>query len=62
MNQCNIDIFSCFLLLLLPCCFSTFDQTNVENAQNGSEDYLLISRIQSLHRLLGVDFHDEEDE
>ena len=33
----------------------------LENAQNGSEDKLLISRIQSLNRLLEVDSHDEED-
>ena len=30
--------------------------------QNDPEDYLLFSRIQSLHHCLEVDFHDEEDE
>ena len=59
-DQYNTEIFSCFLLLL-PLFFSTFHQTNVENAQNGSDDNLLFSRIQSLHRLLEVDYHDEED-
>ena len=59
-NQCNTEIFSCFLRLL-PWCSSTFHQTNVENTQNGSEDKLSISTIQSLHRLLEVDSHDEED-
>ena len=34
---------------------------NVEIAQNRSEDNLLISRIQSLHLLLEVDDHDEEE-
>ena len=43
------------------CCSSTFHQTNVENTQNRSEDDLLISRIQSLHLLLEVDDHDEEE-
>ena len=38
-NQYNTEIFSCFLLLL-PLCSSTFHQTNVENAQNASEDNL----------------------
>ena len=55
----NTEIFSCFLLL--PWCSSTFHQTNVENAQNGSEDNLLFSRIQSLHHLPEVGYHDEED-
>ena len=55
-----IEIFSCFLLLLLLCS-STFHQTNVESAQNRFEDNPLISRIQSLHHLLEVDYHDEED-
>ena len=58
--QYNIEIFSCFLLLL-PCSSSTFRQTNVENAQNVSEDDLLFSRISSLHLLLEVDHHDEEE-
>ena len=60
LDQYNTEIFSCFLLLL-PLCSSTFHQTNVENAQNGSEDNLLIFRIQSLHLLIEVDYHDEED-
>ena len=59
-HQYNTEIYSCFLLLL-PCCSSTFHQTSVETTQNGSEDNLLFSRIQSLHHLLGVDYHDEED-
>ena len=48
-------------LTLLPLCSSTFHQTNVEIAQHGSEDNLLISRIRSLHLLLEVDDHDEEE-
>ena len=54
-------IFSCFLLLL-PCFSSTCRQTNDDNTRNVSEDRLLFFRIQSLHRFLEVDFHDEEDE
>ena len=60
MDEYNIEIFSCFLLLL-PLCSSTFHQTNVEIAKNGSEDNLLISRIQSLHHLLEVDYLDGEE-
>ena len=60
MDHYNTEIFSCFLRLL-PLYSSTFHQTNVEIAQNGSEDNFLISRIQSLHRLLEVDDHDEEE-
>ena len=56
----NTEIFSC-VLLLLPCCSSTFRQTN-DKTQNDPKDYLLFSRIQSLHHCLEVDFHDEEDE
>ena len=48
-------------LTLLPLCSSTLHQTNVEIAQNGSEDNLLISRIRSLHLLLEIDDHDEEE-
>ena len=59
-HQYNTEIFSCFLFLL-PCCSSTFHQTNVENTQNGSEDNLLFSRTQSLHHFLEVVYHDEED-
>ena len=59
-NQYNTEIFPWYLSLL-PLYSSTFHQTNVGNAQNGSEDDLLISRIQSLHHLLEVDYHDEED-
>ena len=36
-------------------------QTNDDKTQNGSEDDLLISKIQSLHLLLEVDDHDEEE-
>ena len=61
MNQYNTEIYSCFLLLL-PCCSSTYYQTNDDNTRNKSEDCLSFSRIELLHRLLGVDFHDEEDE
>ena len=60
MGQYNIEIFSCFLRLL-PLYSSTFHQTNVEIAQNRSEDNPLISRIQSLHLLLEVDDHNEEE-
>ena len=60
MNQYNTDFFSCFLLLL-PLYSSTFHQTNVESSQNRSEDNPLISRIQSLHLLLEVNDHDEEE-
>ena len=60
MDQYNIEIFSC-CLRLLPCYFSTFHQTNVENSQIRTEDNLLISRIRSLHHLLEVDDHDEEE-
>ena len=56
----NIEIFSC-LLRLLPLYSSTFHQTNVESAQIRSDDNLLISRIQLLHRVLEVDDHDEEE-
>ena len=59
-DRYNIEIFSCFLLLL-RCCSSTFRQTNNDNTRNGSEDDLLISRIQSFHHLLEVDYHDEEE-
>ena len=50
---------SCFLRLL-SLYSSTFHQTDVEIAQNGSEENPLISRIQSLHLLLAVIYHDEE--
>ena len=60
MDQYNIEICSCFLRLL-PLNSSTFHQTNVESAQNRSEDNPLISRIQTLHLLLKVDHHDEEE-
>ena len=59
-NQYSTEIFSCFLLIL-PWCSSTFHQTNVEKKQNGSEENRFISRIQSLHHLLEVDYYDEED-
>ena len=60
MDQYNIEICSCFFRLL-PLCSSTFHQSIVEIAQNGSEDNLWISKIQSLHLLLEVDDHDEEE-
>ena len=47
--------------IILPWCSSTFLQTNVDNTQNGSEDCLFFSKIQSLHHFLEVDYHDEED-
>ena len=59
-DQYNIEIFSYFLPLL-PLYSSTFRQTNVDSAQSRSEDIPLISRIRSLHRLLEVDDHDEEE-
>ena len=59
MDQYNIETFSCFLRLL-PFYSSTFHQTNVEIAQDRSEDNLLIFRIQSHHLLLEVEDHDEE--
>ena len=58
-GQYSIEIFSC-CLRLLPFC-SSFHQTNVDTTQIRSEDNLLISRIQSLHLLLEVDDHDEEE-
>ena len=60
MDQYNNEIFSC-CLRLLPFYSSTFHQTNAESSRNRSEDNLLISRIQSLHLLLEVDDHDEEE-
>ena len=60
MEQYSIEIFSCFLRLL-PLYSSTVHQTTVEIAQDRSKDTPLISRIQSLHHLLEVDDHDEEE-
>ena len=60
MDRYNIENFSCFFSLL-QFYSSIFHQTNVEIAQNGSEVNLLIFRIQSLHHLLEVDYHDEEE-
>ena len=60
MDPYNIEIFSCGLRLQ-PFYSSTFHQTNVESTQIRSEDNLLIFRIQSLHLLLVVDDHDEEE-
>ena len=57
--QNNTAIFS-FVLLLLPCCSSTFRQTNDDKTQNDPEDNLLFSRFQSLHHLLEVDDQDGE--
>ena len=56
----NTEIFACFLLLL-PCGSSTSRHTNDDNIRNDSEDNLLFTRTQSLHHLLEVDYHDEED-
>ena len=42
-------------------CTLPFHQTNVENSQIRTEDIPLFSRIQSLHHLLEVDDHDEEE-
>ena len=44
MDQYNIEIFSCFLLLL-PLYPSTFHQTNVEIVQNYSEDHRSVSEF-----------------
>ena len=60
MGQYNIEIFSCFLRLL-PLYSSTNRQTNAVSSQIRAEDNLLISRIQSLHIVLEVDDHDEEE-
>ena len=60
MCQYSTGLFSCFLLLL-PCFSSTCRQTNDDKTQNDPDDCLSFSRIQSLHHLLEVDFHDEED-
>ena len=60
MDQDNIEIFSCYLRLL-PSYSSTFHQTNFESTQIRSEDHISIYRIQSLHLLLKVDDHDEEE-
>ena len=56
-------ILKSFLVTSASCHFysSAFHQTNVESAQNCAEDNPLISRIQSLHLLLEVDHHDEEE-
>ena len=59
-GQYNIEAFSC-CLRFLPSCSSTYHQTKVESAQICSEDHLLVSRIRSLHLLLEVDDHDEEE-
>ena len=60
LHQYNIEIFSCFLRLL-PLYSSTFHQTNVEIAQDHFQDTPLFSKIQSLHHLLEVEDHDEEE-
>ena len=60
MDQYNIETFSC-CLRLLSFYSSTFHHTNIENSQIRSEDDLVISRFQSLHLLLEVDHHDEEE-
>ena len=44
-DRYNIEIFACFLRLVSSCS-PTFHQTNVEIAQNCSEDNLLFTRIQ----------------
>ena len=60
MDQYNIEIFSCSSSSCHDA-LSASHQTDVEIAWNCSEDNPLISRIQSLHRLLEVDDHDEEE-
>ena len=59
-SQYNIEIFS---FLPTPPCILLFhiSLANAESSQNRSEDNLLISRIQSLHLVLEVDDHDEEE-
>ena len=59
-RQYNTEIFSCGLRLL-PFHSSTFHQTNAQSSQIRTEDNLSVSRIQSLHCLLEVDDHDEEE-
>ena len=60
MGQYSIEIlYGC--LRLLPSCSSTFYQTNVESAQNRSEDDPSVSRIRSLHLLLEVILRVEEE-
>ena len=56
----NTDI-SFLLHLLLPSMLSIDCHTNKEFVKIDSEDDLLISRIQLLHHLLEVDYHDEEE-
>ena len=60
MDQYNIVIFSC-CLRLLPLYSSTFHQTNVQIAQDRSGDTPLFSKFESLHHLLEVDGHVEEE-
>ena len=60
MDQYSTEIFS-FLLLFLPCCSSTFRQTNVESAQIRSEDNFLILQNSIAPSSLEVDHHDEEE-
>ena len=59
-NQYNIEIFSC-CLRILPSSSSTYHQTNIENAQICSEDHLPVCRLRSLHLLLEVIVHAEEE-
>ena len=59
-HQYNTGIFFS-LLLLVPSMLSIERQTNIENTQNRSKDNLFFSRIQSLHHLLEVVYHDEEE-
>ena len=59
-SQYKNENFSC-CLRLLPFYSSTFHQTNAESSQICSEDHLSVSRIRSLHLLLEVDHHDEEE-
>ena len=55
----SIEIFCCLRLLLSYS--SIQNQTSVESTQTRSEDNLSVSRIQSLHLLLDVFDHDEEE-
>ena len=59
-DQYSIENFSC-CLRLLPFCSSIHHQTNIESTQIYSEDDLSVSRIRSLHLLLEVTVHAEEE-
>ena len=59
MDQYKIEIFSCFLRLFAIVLFHF--SSDVEIVQDRSENIPLFSGIQSLHRFLEVDDHDEEE-